>query len=493
MGSVCILFGLEFDKLVHSANYYDVRGASGAMYKPECRLRWHRHAPSQLRRHYTGRATGAETKSAVPRLKSMVPAPVRISVLAVGSRGEVEPLIALGHGLRSAEHEVTLATHRSFEGLTREQDLGFAPLWGGPEEAIQTEAGQRLIHSGYNIVRAGRALFELLNQASQRMFDDCWKACQGADAIVFGQIAVVGPHIACKLRIPAVGAYVNPIHPARATRAFPAPGAPPWGLGRWYNGLSHHLVMMGFASLWWANLNAWRRRRLGFGPVSLRRVLAHRYPIVYGFSPTLIAKPREWGSSTHVSGYWFLNPPRDWRAPADLIDFLEAGPPPIFLGFGTMQDSGGSMTKIVLDALSDTGERGIVLSGPEEQDDARVENVYRTESIPFRWLFPRVAAVVHHGGLGTSHCAARAGVPQITVPFMGDQYFWGNRLWQLGVAHRPLSRRSVRATALALAIKTALSDPAMRQRATDCARRMTAEEGVARAVAFIEEWLSRQC
>ncbi len=418
---------------------------------------------------------------------------MRISVLAVGSRGEVEPLIALGHGLSAAGHEVTLATHQSFERLTREQGLKFAPLWGSPEEAIQTEAGQRLIHSGYNMVRAASALFELLNQASQRMFEKCWRACDEAEAIVFGQIAIVGPHIAQKLGIPAVGAYVNPIHPVRATAAFSAPGAPPLRLGGWYNSLSHRMVMMGFASLWWANLNRWRRKRLDFGPVSLRRVLAHHHPIVYGFSPTLVARPREWGSSTHVSGYWFLTPPQEWQPPADLLAFLNAGPSPVFLGFGTMQDSGSAMTAIVREALQLAGERGIVLTGPECREESGADNtVYRTSSIPFRWLFPRVAAAVHHGGLGTSHCAARAGVPQIAVPFMGDQYFWGNRLWQLGVAHRPIPRRSVTAPALATAIKSILRDASMRQRAVDCAGRVATEEGVASAVAFIENCLGRQ-
>src|SRR5262249_12478527 len=151
------------------------------------------------------------------------------------------------------------------------------------------------------------------------------------------------------------------------TSAFSAPGAPPLRLGGWYNSLSHHLVMMGFASLWWSNLNAWRRRRLEFLPVSLRRVLAHHYPIVYGFSPPLVAKPREWGSSTRASGYGFLNPSQEWQPPADLLAFLNAGPPPVFLGFGTMQDSGGSMTKILLEALSLSGERGIVLARSEDR------------------------------------------------------------------------------------------------------------------------------
>jgi UDP:flavonoid glycosyltransferase YjiC (YdhE family) len=416
---------------------------------------------------------------------------MRISILAVGSRGEVEPLIALGHGLQAAGHEITLATHRSFEALTREQGLRFAPLWGSPEEAIQTEAGQRLIHSAYNVIRAARALFELLNQASQRMFEDCWKVCEGAEAIVFGQIAIVGPHIAQKLCIPAVGAYVNPIHPRRATVSFSAPGAPPLRLGGWYNALSHRLVMMGFASLWWSNLNAWRRRRLGLGPVSLGRVLAHHHSIVYGFSPTLLPKPREWGSSTRVSGYWFLNAPKDWQPPEDLLAFVKSGTPPVFLGFGTMQDSGGAMTRMLLDALRTSGERGIVLAGPDDLEDAGIhDNVYRARSIPFRWLFPRTAVVVHHGGLGTSHCAARAGVPQIVVPFMGDQFFWGHRLWQLGLAQRPIPRQSVTAPGLAIAIKTALNDPSMCQRAADCACSMAPEDGVAKAVPFIENCLS---
>src|SRR5262249_14109830 len=209
------------------------------------------------------------------------------------------------------------------------------------------------------------------------------------------------------------------------------------------------------------------------------------HPVAYGFSPILVPKPREWGGSTCVSGYWFANPPADWQPPGDLLAFLQAGPPPVYIGFGTMQDSGPAMTAIVREAMQLAGERGILLATPDELESlGGDDNVYRTASIPFRWLFPRVAAVVHHGGLGTSHCAARAGVPQIAVPFMGDQYFWGNRLWQLGMAHRPLPRRSVTAAALASAIQTALNDVSMRQRAADGARRPAAEDGVASASEF---------
>src|SRR5262249_8168234 len=148
---------------------------------------------------------------------------------------------------------------------------------------------------------------------------------------------------------------------------------------------------------------------------------------------------------------------------------------------------------IVHEALRLSGERGIVLASSEHREDLHShDNVYRTASIPFRWLFPRVAAVVHHGGLGTSHCAARAGVPQVAVPFMGDQYFWGNRLWQVGAAHRPIPRRSVTAAALSTAIKTVLSDGSMRQQAADCAVRMAAEHGVASAVPFIGDCLGQR-
>lgn len=413
---------------------------------------------------------------------------MRITVLAVGSRGEVEPLVALAAGLARSGHDVCLATHAEFLPLAEGRGLRAHVLWGSLDEALATDAGQRLVHSGYHVIRAGRALVELLRLAG-RLYDDCWDACRGAEAIVYGQIAVAGPHIAAVLRVPAIGAFVNPLYPGRPTAEFSAPGAPPWPLGRAYNRLTHVGVAAGFAAVWRSTLNAWCRSRLGLRPLSLAGVLPGRDPIVFGFSPTLVPRPREWRGAA-VTGYWFLEPLLDWQPPAEVVEFLAAGPPPVYVGFGTMKLADRSVTATVVEALKRSGHRGILLRGSDEEEGADLPvGFFGIRSVPFRWLFPRVAAAIHHGGLGTSHAALHAGIPQVVVPFMGDQPFWASRLARVGVAAPMLPRRRLTAERLAQAMRTATTEATFRERAVEVALSAQRDPGVAAAAEFVNRRL----
>jgi sterol 3beta-glucosyltransferase len=416
---------------------------------------------------------------------------MRITVLAVGSRGEVEPLVALAAGLQDAGHVVRLATHEEFAALTEGRHLEFARLWGSLDEALATPAGQRLIHSGRNFFRAMHSLFELIPSAARRLYEDCWSACQDAQAIVYGQITVAGPHIAQKLRVPAIAAFVNPVCPGRPTAAFPAPGMPGLPLGGWYNCLTHVAVASGMALVWQPTLNRWRRTRLGLRAVRHARVLPRPNVVLYGFSPTLVPPPREWDKDSLVSGYWFLEPSADWQPPRELVAFLNAGPAPVYVGFGTMKDADPSLTPTILEALKRTRQRGVLLMAASQTGPALLpDNVFAVDAVPFRWLFPRMSAVVHHGGLGTCHAALWAGVPQVVVPFMGDQPFWGARLARLGVSPAPIPRRRLCASRLATAIVTAVGNPRIRQSAVHVSLRLARETGVETAVRFIERRLS---
>lgn len=171
-----------------------------------------------------------------------------------------------------------------------------------------------------------------------------------------------------------------------------------------------------------------------------------------------------------------------------LAAFLEAGPPPVYIGFGSMVSSRPQETaELALQALARAGQRGVLASGwGGLHREALPEEVFLLDAAPHSWLFPRMAAVVHHGGAGTTAAGLRAGVPSILTPFFGDQPFWGRQVHKLGVGPQPIPQRQLSAANLAAAIQQAVTDTEMQQRAADLGRRIRAEDGVARAVEVLQ-------
>jgi UDP:flavonoid glycosyltransferase YjiC (YdhE family) len=209
--------------------------------------------------------------------------------------------------------------------------------------------------------------------------------------------------------------------------------------------------------------------------------------VLYGYSPHVIPPPPDWGADTHVTGYWFLDPPSGWTPPPALHEFLAAGPPPVYVGFGSMSSRNPQATaKLVLDALGAAGQRAVLLAGWSGLRPADLpDSVLMVDSVPFAWLFPRMAAVVHHGGAGTTAAGLRAGVPSIVVPFFGDQPYWGRRVAELGVGPAPIPRKRLTVEVLAGAIDRAVTDPVLRRRAAELGVRIRVEDGVARAVGVV--------
>jgi UDP:flavonoid glycosyltransferase YjiC (YdhE family) len=241
--------------------------------------------------------------------------------------------------------------------------------------------------------------------------------------------------------------------------------------------------------------NLARRQVLKMAPAPFWGAFAslqqQKLPILYGYSPQVIPSPKDWSDFIHVTGYWFLESPSGWEPPIDLVNFLQSGPPPVYIGFGSMVNSQpGETTDLVLQALARTGQRGVLSAGWGGLKKAALpETVCMIDSIPFSWLFPQMAAVVHHGGAGTTSMGLRAGVPSIVIPFMGDQPFWGQRVFELGVGPRPIPLRRLTVDRLVEAMRCALSDTVMREKAARLGERIRAEAGIARAVEVIEKFM----
>jgi sterol 3beta-glucosyltransferase len=212
-----------------------------------------------------------------------------------------------------------------------------------------------------------------------------------------------------------------------------------------------------------------------------------RYPTVYGLSPAIIPKPADW-RNTEIVGDWFLAAD-DWIPPVDLLGFLASGSPPVYIGFGSMGSRQPEETAdLVLQAIDRTGQRAILQAGWGGLSKADVPaNILMVNSVPHTWLFPRMAAVVHHGGAGTTAAGLRAGIPSIVIPFFGDQPFWGQRVADLGVGTAPIPRKQLTVERLAQAIHRAVTDPLMRQQAADLGATIQAEDGIDRVVEIVRD------
>ncbi len=416
---------------------------------------------------------------------------MQIMIIAIGSRGDVQPYVALGKGLKAAGHSVRLATHENFESLVSSHGLAFYSMKGNVQAFMEDPENRKLLESGNFLAINARAA-----KASQQAAIDWAKgglvAAQGVNLLIAGVGGLfLGVALAEKLKIPFLQAYIFPFTP---TKAFPALLFPQFisKLGGAVNRLSHHV----FRQIMWQGSRTGdklaRQQVLNlptapfwgnYGSVHLQR-----YPILYGLSPSVIAKPSDW-QNTHITSYWFLDEAPDWSPPLALLEFLKRGSPPVFIGFGSMVSRNPEETAdLVLRAIALTGQRAILQSGWSGLSKRDLpETVFMVDSVPHSWLFPRVAAVVHHGGAGTTAAGLRAGVPTIVIPFFGDQPFWGQRVAALGVGTAPIPRKQLTAERLAKAIHRVVSDRAMRECAAAIGAKIQAEDGVAKAVAIVQE------
>jgi sterol 3beta-glucosyltransferase len=422
---------------------------------------------------------------------------MRIRIITIGSQGDVRPYIALGAGLRSAGHDVRVIAHPGFEGLVRNRGLSFAPVAGDPHELAKEEDRHvRGLHDrGRNVLRWWRMFNKFDAPLMRQRLSDCWEACQDADVIVASILPYLfGYAVAKKLDVPLVRAFYFPVSP---TRFYPVEFWPPWiPLGARLNLASYHVqrqILWEVARPWLAGACrdvlgiSTLPRREPFGDLDRQQQL-----LLYGYSAAVAPSPRDWGPWVEVTGYWFLDRAAEWSPPPVLTNFLDDGPPPVCIGFGSMTFDRTELVRIVSRALTLTGQRAILLTGwgglrPPELP----RNMTTVEWAPLNWLFSRVAAVVHHGGAGTTAEGLRAGVPAVAVPFFYDQFFWARRIHALGAGPRPIPRKHLDAEVLADRIRIATADPEMRLRADAVSKRIRAEDGVGRAVGSFERHLCR--
>lgn len=428
---------------------------------------------------------------------------MRVGIITIGSLGDIQPYLALGKGFRQAGYEVRVFTHGAYAADVCSEGLDFLDLGVDPRavmEGVMRETGLGEQPNRVPFARQITFMREALREAEPLLKEGaarCWEAGQDVDAWLFNPIGVyVAVPFAHQLKVPAFAAYVQPVSPTREFASVLFPPAPGWlsAAGPLYNRWSASLVE---TFRWPIYRGSVGKAVMGVLGKPLRSPIAQmtreRTPIFYGFSASFLPRPSDWPDFCHVTGYWLRDTPRDWEPPANLQAFLQVGPPPVYIGFGSMRSSDPQrLTASVIRALERCGQRAILLSGWGAVASLPLpDTILAVESVPHDWLFPRVAAVVHHGGSGTTAAGLRAGVPSLIVPFIGDQSFWGRQVHARGLGPRPLDPNRLDAEDLARAIGTMIGDQDMRRRAARLGEQIRSEDGVGNLVRLFEQYMQR--
>jgi sterol 3beta-glucosyltransferase len=400
----------------------------------------------------------------------------RIVVLTAGSTGDVEPFAALAGRLAGRGHRVTFAADAGFERLAPGHGVEFAPIRADFQSLLPTPGGKR------------PSVRDDVFPVMRGMLEDSWTVAKARqpDAIVAHDKTLGAPHIAERLGTPHVRALTVPM--LTPTREFPLPAMVRHDLGGFLNRASYRLV--GMLSRPYAGLiRSWREDQLGIAargnPPAPARTL-------YCYSPSLVPTPRDWPPDAVATGYWLREGDREEPVDPGLEAFVAAGAPPVYVGFGSSVGSDPArLGTTVTEALREVGARAVIATGwgglrkvPIEGDTMVVERA------PHRWLFPRVAAVVHHGGAGTTAAGLLAGRPTVVCPFQGDQHFWGAAVHRVGAGPEPIPAKKLTAVKLAAAVHAACEDPGIQAAASDLSQRMGHEDGAGRASGRIEAVLS---
>ncbi|OXV10789.1 hypothetical protein Egran_01449 [Elaphomyces granulatus] len=414
---------------------------------------------------------------------------LRITCLTIGSRGDVQPYIALCKGLLAEGHRPRIATHQEFEPWVRKHGIDFAPVEGDPAELMRL------------CIENGMFTYSFLKEASLKfrgwidgLLSSAWQSCQDSDVLIESPSAMAGIHIAEALRIPYFRAFTMPW---TRTRAYPhAFAVPEHRMGGAYN----YITYVMFDTVFWkaiaGQVNRWRKKELGLRGTNLDHMQPNKAPFLYNFSPSVVVPPLDYPDWIRVTGYWFLDEGLDWRPPVELCEFIKRarrdGKKVVYIGFGSIVVSDPTaLTKTVVESVRKADVRCILSKGWSDRlgdpTSARPEiplpfEIHQIVSAPHDWLFRQVDAVAHHGGAGTTGASLRAGTPTIIKPFFGDQFFFGSRVEDLGVG---ICMKKLNVSVFSRALWEATHSERMIVKARRLGEHIRKENGVSNAIQAI--------
>ena len=414
---------------------------------------------------------------------------LQVTCLTIGSRGDVQPYIALCKGLLEEGHKPKIATHVEFEPWIRKHGIDFAPVEGDPAELMRI------------CVENGMFTYSFLREASVKfrgwideLLSSAWKACQDTDILVESPSAMAGIHIAEALGVPYFRAFTMPW---TRTRAYPhAFAVPEHKMGGAYN----YITYVMFDNVFWkaiaGQVNRWRKKELGLRSTNLDKMQPNKVPFLYNFSPSVVVPPLDYSDWIRVTGYWFLDEASDWTPPKDLTDFITTARNDkkklVYIGFGSIVVSDpAALTKTVVDSVLKADVRAILSKGWSDRlgsQDATIpevplpQEIFQIKSAPHDWLFKQIDAAAHHGGAGTTGASLRAGLVTIVKPFFGDQFFFGSRIEDLGVG---ICLKKLNVSVFSRALWEATHSQRMIMKARVLGEQIRKEDGAAMAIQAI--------
>jgi UDP:flavonoid glycosyltransferase YjiC (YdhE family) len=400
---------------------------------------------------------------------------MRIAIPTIGSRGDVQPFIALAQGLAGAGHTVTLASHPPMKPLVQSHGVTFLPI--GPDIDLARKFAairQSSRSAAAGLVRAMRFSFDML----QRSHDDILALCREADLVVISAQSAAGKNEADQLGLPHLSVTLMP-------------WAIPWDdpqrplLKRTAYGLLDGLVSL----LTTRPLNRIRKKQ-GLPPVGREGFASSRLNLV-PVSPEVYEPNPHWEPHHRMVGYWFAHDPTGWEPPADLLAFLEVGEPPVVVSLGAMSLGNVDAKEVAglfVEAIQLAGVRAIIQGWETGIGQLSLPpSIHAAGSLPHNWLLPHCTALVHHGGFGTTAAGLRAGIPALVIPHIADQFFWAKIVHELGVGPTPVRRAKLRPTVLATSLNQLVYNDRLRTMASSLGERIRTETGIDNAVRQIEE------
>jgi sterol 3beta-glucosyltransferase len=423
---------------------------------------------------------------------------MRIAITTLGTRGDLQPFIALSLGLKDAGYDVVLISAKNEEEFVKSYDLKFIALNVDIQKIMEGPEIQEMT-KGDNPVRFILSHMNGSKKLKQSMITtqhEIWDACQGSDAIIFHPGMPIGYFIAKEFGKTSIMANPFPTTPTREYPSILFYKGPRLG---WFYNLLTHLI---FEKVFWALVKPaikefWSenvKSKIDLLTPPMRQQVKSGMPVINGYSEYLFHRPEDWPENIHTTGSWIIQNESSWTPQPELIKFIKKGQPPIFIGFGSMKDINKfrETFKIIVKALQISNQRGVIGLGWNSLSISEPipDNVFLIDNVPFTWLFPQMAAVVHHGGAGTTSIGLTAGKPTIIVPFNADQPAWGKRVFELGVGARPIPKKKLTADKLASAIQYALN-PEVVAKAEELGQKLRKENGVDTAVKIIDSFLKQ--
>lgn len=424
---------------------------------------------------------------------------MRIFINTFGSRGDVQPYVALGKAFKAKGHTVMVCTSTRFESFVVENDLVFAPITN--EAFTLLDVDQTLLENSVGLIGMAKTMIKTMKLAkpiNRQMILDAWNAAQEfvPELVLSHPKALGAVSIAEKFNAPIVMISLIPM--MAPTADFPLIGLPDLKLGSWYNKQTYELVLMGY-NAFMKDLDDIRINEMKLPKLQKRTGVIAKgdgtpIPIVHPVSPAVIPQPSDWPEFYSLSGYIYMDHSNEWEPPEALLQFIDKDEPPVYFGFGSMSSSNSKrLSSIIIHALEKVNKRAIIATGWGALDTADLpDTVFPIDHAPHDWLFPRMSAVVHHGGAGTTAAGLRAGKPTVICSFMGDQPFWGKRVYELGTGPKPIAQKKITVEKLTNALKFATCDKLMHNKAENLGKQIRSEDGLSNTVCQIETFAERR-